>query len=1331
VAEGYCLSGRLNAEVLRDSVNEIVRRHEALRTSFAAPNGVPLQVIATTRAIDVPIIDLGHFAPDQRRGQALLIAERDARTTFDLVNGPLLRVTLLRLADDEHLMVVVMHHLVSEGGWSMGIFLRELGILYADFLSVHSPRLTDLPIQYADYVAWQRDRLQGEALDRHTHYWSAQLAGAPAMLDLPTDRPRPAIQSYDGRRQRLHISKVILDGLRALSRAEGATLFITLLAAFQTLLFRFTGQEDIVVGAPAAGRSRPEMEGLIGLFVNTLALRVDLSGDPTFRELIGRVREVSFQAFAHQEMPFEKLVEAVRPERALNRNPLFQVMFALQNAIRHDLELPDIAVTSLELDTGCSQFDLTLHVWEREDGLYAALEYATALFEAWTIAGMLQCLHTLLEGVVRTPDERLSALPLLTGAARHHLLVAMNDTRADYPAVGIHQLVEAQAQRTPDAVAVMCGLTQLTYREFVKQANQVARHLTSLGVGAETLVGVLVERSAEMVVGLLAILKAGGAYLPLDPALPPDRIAMMLTDSGASIVITKPHLIDRITSYGGAVVDLDARQPIIAEQRTTDPSLVTSPDSLAYVIYTSGSTGRPKGVGITHGNVVNLLADMQRRLEVTSRDVLVAVTTLSFDIAGLELWLPLIAGARVSIARHEDVVDGVRLAAELQRVGATVMQATPVIWQLLLESRWAGHGRFTALCGGEALSLELAKRLLPKVGRLWNVYGPTETTIWSTAHLVTPAAGDLQGGGTVALGRPIANTSLYVLDARQRPVPFGVPGELHIGGAGVGRGYLNRPELTEQRFITMSFDRRTSERLYRTGDRVRLRPDGTLEFLGRLDDQVKLRGFRIELGEIEAALAAHPAVQEAAVAVHGVRDEDRRLIAYVVLQADANLPELDSLRAVLEQSLPSYMVPSAFVQLNVLPRTANGKVDRRALPATAVSRAGDVEAAAPQSQLECTLQEIWQDVLHVAPIGITDNFFEVGGHSLLAIRVFADIRKRTGRSLPLMTLFRAPTIRRLAAFISADAPTARWSPLVQMTSEGDGAPVFIVHGLTGVAMNLRALALRIGARRPAYALQARGVDGEQPPFDRVEDIAACYIDHILAIQPRGPYLIVGFCFGGLVAFEIARRFLEKGEEVAFLGLLDTAFHWRYLTSHGRFRYELAKLLTHFEMMSRLSARESVAYLSSRLAAHRAHRACAGGRPLEPVHAAPLPNDTPAGVRAVTAAADEAFFRYQPSAYPGRVTYFRPLIRDFMNILNFAPEWRRKAAAVETVYVAGDHMAMLDAPEVDALAAQMNECIERGELAPFSGPRHVVSHEHCSKITDWLRPIRKAPVGPDK
>lgn len=904
--------------------------------------------------------------------------------------------------------MLTFHHIIFDG-WSFGVVQKEVAALYKAFSSGEPSPLPDLPIQYADYAVWQRQWLQGEVLESQLSYWKRHLAGAPAVLELPTDRPRPAVQTFAGRVLTFTLPKALLASLRSLSRREGVTLFMTLLAAFKVLLSRHTGQQDIVVGSPIANRTRVEVEGLIGFFVNTLVLRTDLSRSPTFREVLKRVREVTLGAYSHQDLPFEKLVEELRPERDLSHTPLFQALFVLQNAPMSPPELAGVSLQPYQVRRDTSMFDLSLFLYETEEGLYVAAEYNTDLFEAATIERMASHYRTLLEGVAADTGQPITSLPLLQEAERRQLLVEWNDTASEYPREQrLHQLIEAQVEKTPEAVAVVFEGQQVSYAALNRRANQLAHHLRRLGVGSEVLVGLCMERSVEMVVALLGILKAGGTYVPLDPEFPRERVAFMLADSAAPLLVTQQRLLPELPAHRAQVLCLDTDWPSIARESSDNLTPLGNPEQLAYVLYTSGSTGQPKGVQIPHRALVNFLASMQQQPGISEKDVLLAVTTLSFDIAGLELYLPLTAGARVVIASRETASDGQALGEAIERSAATIMQATPATWQLLLAAGWAGQPHLKVLCGGEALPLDLAQQLLSRCGQLWNLYGPTETTIWSTISQVTAVE------EKISIGRPIANTEIYILDEQRQPVPAGVPGELCIGGDGLARGYLNRPELTAEKFIAHPFSSAPGARLYRTGDLARYWSDGRIEHLGRLDFQVKLRGFRIELGEIEAVLRQHEAVAEAVVVAREDRIGEKRLVAYVVAQGKAE-PSTGELRNHLHTKLPDYMIPSSFVCLPSLPLTPNGKVDRRALP---TPEAGQMESkesyVAPRTQTEETLAGIWAQLLDRKQVGIHDNFFDLGGHSLLATRVVSHIRGALHVDVPLRLLFEFPTVSKLA-----------------------------------------------------------------------------------------------------------------------------------------------------------------------------------------------------------------------------------------------------------------------------------------------------------------------------
>jgi amino acid adenylation domain-containing protein len=875
-------SSRLNPDALEKALNELVKRHEILRTCFSTVDGQPVQIIREAQPITLPVVNLASITSESDRdAEALRLATEEAKRPFNLSSGPLLRGILIQLSSTDSRLYLTLHHIIFDGVSLNNVLLPELAELYKVEAGLASP-LPNLPIQYADFAHWQQQWLQESVLDSQLAYWKQQLADVP-MLQLPADRPRPAVATFRGAKQYLTLPKSLTEALKRLSRENGVTLFATLLAAFKTLLYRYTGTDDIVIGTVTAGRNRPELENLIGFFVNTLVLRTDFAGTPNFQQLLKRVQEVVLAAYTHQDVPFQRLVEKVQPERNLSQNPLFQVMFVLQppvpaNELGWDLRQLDAGV-----DTGTAKLDLNVDLEETAQGMIGRVEYSTDLFDAATITRMLGHFQTLLEGIAANPALPLSQLPLLTADEQQQIQL-WNDTAADYPLNAcIHHLFESQVEKTPDAIAVVFENQQLTYRELNTRANQLAHHLMDLGVGPEDLVGLCVERSLEMLIGLLGILKVGGAYVPLDPAYPSERLAFMLEDARVPVLLTQSHLAQSLPKHqaGGAgilpiTVCLDSPWQTNNLASNENPISGIAANNRAYVIYTSGSTGKPKGVQICHQAVVNFLSSMRETPGLTAEDTLLSVTTLSFDIAALELFLPLSVGARVVLASRQVASDGRQLLDTLDQSGATVMQATPATWRLLLEAGWSGSGQLKILCGGEALPRELANQLTARCKELWNLYGPTETTIWSAACEVKP------GNATVSIGHPIANTQIYLLDRHLVPVPIGVPGELHIGGAGLSLGYLNRPNLTAERFIANPFSHQATSRLYKTGDLARYLPDGNIEYLGRIDHQVKIRGFRIETGEIEAVLRQHPEVRETVVLVREDAPGDKRLVAYIL-----------------------------------------------------------------------------------------------------------------------------------------------------------------------------------------------------------------------------------------------------------------------------------------------------------------------------------------------------------------------------------------------------------------------------------------------------------------
>ena len=1013
------LRGPLDVPALARALDALRERHESLRTTFAMDDaaGQPVQVIHPHAPVPLEVDDLSGLAQEAREAEVARRVHEDANTGFDLVAGPLMRARLLRLAPDEHVLLLCLHHAVSDG-WSVGIFADELGALYAAFQAGAPNPLPPLPVQYADFALWQRAHLAGDVLRKQLDFWRDALAGAPPALELPTDRPRPPSESHRGVLLRSRIDGALAERVRALAAEEGATLFAVLLAALRVVLSRWSGQDDVVIGTPVAGRTRSETERLIGFFVNTLPLRGQVRPDESFREMVRREKAAALEAFNHQALPFDRIVEQLRIARDLSRNPVFQVSLMLQNARVDAVRLAGITLAPLQVEYDTARFDLAFDVYEEDGGaLRVETEYATDLFERATAERLTAHLRRLLAAAAEAPDAPVAALEMVDEDERAAVLHAPNQAARDWPFAPVQRRIAEQAARTPDAVAVGGPDGALTYAQLDALSAGVAAALRARGAGRGSVVAVAVERSARMVAALLGVLRVGAAYLPLDPEYPAERLAYMLDDSGARLLLSERALDGLAPSSSIGRILLDDLAPVDGwEDAPVDA------DELAYVIYTSGSTGRPKGVMVPHGGVAGFLRSMAEAPGLRADDALLAVTTVAFDISVLELFLPLTLGARVVVASREQAADPAPLAALIARSGATAMQATPATWAMLLASGWAPRPGMRLLSGGEALPRAVADGLLAGGAELWNLYGPTETTIWSAVERVA-------ADGPVVLGGPVANTMLYVLDGGMRPAPLGVPGELFIGGAGVARGYLGRPGLTAERFVPDPFGARGA-RLYRTGDRVRRRADGALEFLGRADFQVKLRGHRIEPGEIESALRAHPAVRAAVALVREDAPGDARLVAYTVAGEGAAAAGAE-LRAFLRARLPEYMVPSAFVALDALPLTPNGKLDRRALPAPD-ARPQARAFTAPRTPQEQALAEIWRTVLRLDRVGVEDDFFELGGHSVLATQVLSRVRRELGAELPLRAVFEAPTVRALAARLhgaqAADGPELAPAP---------------------------------------------------------------------------------------------------------------------------------------------------------------------------------------------------------------------------------------------------------------------------------------------------------------
>ncbi|NOK23394.1 non-ribosomal peptide synthetase, partial [Corallococcus carmarthensis] len=1006
------LDGMLNVGVMERALREVVRRHEVLRTTFVDGDSGPVQQVWPEVGLSLGVRDLSECTEEEQASLARARIEQEVLRPFDLANGPLLRALLLNLGERRHVLVVTVHHIVSDG-WSTGVFVNEVSALYAAFTQGLPSPLPELPVQYADYAVWQRDWLQGEVLQQEVDYWKQKLTGAPPVLELPTDHPRPAVRGNAGALHRFSLQEPLVQSLRALAQQEGASLYMVLLAGWQALLSRYSGQQDVSVGSPVAGRTQAETESLIGFFVNTLVMRTDLSDAPDFLHLLRRVKQGALEAFEHQHIPFEKLVEVLHPERSRSHTPIIQSMFALQNVPAGEANLPGVKLSLLELESRTSKFDLSLFFLEKAQGLTGVIEYSTELFEEPSVRRMSEHLRVMLEGAVARPADPVMRLPLTDDAERRQLLVEWNRTGTLLArTTSVHGLFEAQARKTPDAVALKSAThgDTLTYGALEAKANQLAHHLSGLGVKRGTRVGVYVERSLEMVVGLLAILKAGGAYVPVDRNYPAERIALMLEDAGVEVTLTQQSLVEKLPASAGRPLALDTAWSEVARQPVTAPRVEVSAEDLAYVMFTSGSTGRPKGVCVPHRGITRLVVGNDF-LRFGPEEVWLQLAPVAFDASTLELWGALLHGAKLVLAPpHALTLEELGTLLTQERISALWLTAA-LYEQMALHQVEALAGVSQVLAGGDVLPAQRVRehlKHLPQGAVLVNGYGPTENTTFSATYTLRR---DTSLTASVPIGKPIGNSTAYVLDAHGDVAGVGVPGELYVGGEGLAWGYLNRADFTAERFVPDGFSTQPGARLYRTGDKARWKEDGTLEFLGRTDFQVKVRGFRIELAEVEGALAQHPHVAEAAVVVREVGG-DKRLVAYIVAKPGQNI-DPKAVELELRKGLPEYMVPSAIGVLAALPLSANGKVDRKALIALDVPRS-ETRYEAPRTTTEVRLAAIWAELLRISQVGRQDDFFSLGGHSLLATQVASRLRSELGVELPLSALFAASTLESFA-----------------------------------------------------------------------------------------------------------------------------------------------------------------------------------------------------------------------------------------------------------------------------------------------------------------------------
>lgn len=1212
----------LNQTLVEKALHEIIQRHEILRTTYSQKDGRPIQVISAVSSFKLQVEDFRHLKQDDQEAKTQACIQEEAGQHFDLVCGPLLRMRWIRLADQEQLLIVTMHHSVADA-WSISVFFDEFDECYESLLSGQKVSLPSLLFQYADFACLERESLQGLQWDRQMTYWKSRLDGIPELLKLPLDRPRPDIPRFKGDTFPFSLSADVSDELRNLSAQEGVTLFMMLLAIFKIFLFRCTGQHDIVIGSPFSTRDRPEYEPMIGLFVNTLVLRTDISDNPPFRKLLKRIRENVLEAHAYKDVPFEKLVEIVRPSRNLAYSPLFQVTFTFQDT-------PGSSDYSMESLT--SMFDLSLFMADEyaEEEICGWMQYDIDLFKAETIRRFCTQFTTLVDAIVDDPEKCIGQIPFFTNTEREVILDDWSGHKnMDSTNSCIHKVFESQVLKAPESIAAICGDAQLTFRELNRRSNQLAHYLRKFNVGQDILVGLCGDRSLETMIAMLGILKTGAAYVPIVPTTQPERALFLIQEINPPVTICSQDFPGTLLSPPHHQIVLEKEWSRIAEEPEDNLTIAVHPDNLAYVMFTSGSTGQPKGVSIPHRAVVRLVKN-NNYVHLDSKEVLLQLAPLSFDASTFEIWGSFLNGAQLIILpRHLPKLE--ELGETLRRHGITTLWLTAGLFHEMASIiPEAFHPLRQLLTGGDVVSPNHVRRVLETVQdcTVINGYGPTENTTFTCTYSITSTS---QVAETIPLGVPIARTQVYIFDPWIQPVPIGISGEIYTSGEGLARGYLNQPEITAETFTPHPYSGKPGDRLYKTGDLGRYRSDGTIEFLGRTDRQVKIRGFRVELKEIESVLLQHDNVKDAAV-ISMKSSESKRLVGYIVVDQQKESPTAQKLRDFLKQKLPDYMIVSTFEFLNSLPLTESGKINYQALPTPTVVELEDFYVPA-RNPLEAQLTRVWEEALGKSPIGRNENFFHLGGDSLLAVRLFAKIEKIFGVSLPLSTLFQAPSIEELAMVLPEGQQLSSWTSLVPIQRRGSKPPIFFVHFVGGNVLGYSELSELLGQNQPFYGLQSVGLDGKEIPYERIEDMAAHYIQEILTIQPNGPFFLGGGCMGGIIAFEMAQQLVADGEKVAFLGMLETwlpqsvGFH-----SYGfpMLRRLYIGILHQFDILKNSGWQAWIEHLKQKIAALQDEN-----------------SDTDIFRRdksernsdMVTALNYQAFCKYKPKQYQGPVTYF--------------------------------------------------------------------------------------------
>ena len=1116
-----------NTGIFQQSLLAIAERHEILQSSFSNENGNPVQNFAKTPIIDFSLHDLSGINTEEAEKQYLILSDANAQFIFDLTKAPLWRSLVVKMPDSDYRLLFNFHHIISDG-WSVGIFIKELSEIYNSKINNRKPELGKQNIQYADYANWQQENIDSEKIKTQIDFWQNKLQGVPEIIQFPTDFPRQKLQTYNGGEIRIQFNDSTTIRLKKLASENNISLYMLLFSAYVILLQKHSNDTDIVVGTPIANRKNGLTDNLIGVFINNLAIRSNISGNQTIRNFIEQLKSTLFEAYNNEEAPFENVLKKLQLKRNLSISPLFQVMFNLLNAHNEKLDFEGAQVEYLDIPRKIAKYDLSLIMSERNEELYGVFEYNSDLFKKSTIERISHHYQNIISFLLNSLDSNISEISILTNKEKR-LLNDVNNTYEKYPEEKcFHHLFEEVALKYPQKEAILFDNKSITYQKLNEKSNQLARYIKNKQIGENDFVGVFLDRSIEMVVSLIAVMKTGAAYIPLDPIYPKNRIKLIIDDAKPKAVLSQKELLDNLPETSTAIIDINNEEIEKLDHQNLD--FTGNAASLVYLIYTSGSTGKPKGVQIQHSALNNFLFSMIKKPGCTENDTFLAVTTVSFDIAGLELFMPLLTGAKVVVAKQEETMNADLLIKVIDKHQPTLLQATPVTFKMLLMANWTGNNGLKVLCGGEAFPIDLSQKLISKCKEVWNMYGPTETTIWSTIKKIEK---NNYHANYETIGFPIANTQVYVVDEYFNPQPIGVPGELLIGGKGISKGYYNLPDLNSDRFIESSFVK--GEKLYRTGDRVKFLEDGNLEYFERMDNQVKIRGFRIELGEIENALKSLKDIQDAVVVVKEDSANNKVLVAYlIVLNSGVNQ---NKIVAEIRNKVPDYMVPSIYTELNTFPMTPNGKIDRKALPDPEVESIEKSKIIAPENKEQEIILSIWKDVLEKTEISIDDDFFALGGHSLLAVTLMIKIETEINIRLPLATLFSHTTIRKLTQYISET--NISWKSLVPIKPNGNKHPVYLVHGAGLNVLLYSTLVQYMDKEQPIFGLQAKGLDGKEKPLETIEEIATHYNNEIIEHNPKGPYALAGFSLGGLIAFEMARQLHNSGKKIVFLGMFDT------------------------------------------------------------------------------------------------------------------------------------------------------------------------------------------------